>query len=488
MRGAEGFESAAERARLRVAQELRGLSPCRERFAELRRQRLRLVGQLHAHEPVMDDRVVCRKFDQHVGQHSVVLPVNEGFQSLGRWLAEHGTIVRVARRADDGAAAYCRRCGLWSAPARERSDDQVDGNDNGSTGHDPDLPAVGLPDRPGAGNEDDCRRKGCEHQRQQHTEPWPRAQGLDEHAMVVQLLGQAVVPGLDVAFVGVLHDLLGWLLRRQTRPNDARVLGWRATLASRRVQPAIPRTMKLFRVDPVETGPLRIEFTACDEQRHRREAAFDEGRAGHHLPGRKVVAKPLHEGPAISDEPLKVLLVRILDRQPVPCDRHQRQLHDGRDARRRNAEGCDHHHVDVFGGAPQRQRRLEAPAEPAVELFVQREGLVGHMLHHGLEAVARRHDLLHLGDQQHQVLRLAGCGDGLRPLRHPPGVDRVALIDREHLGDVEPRAQRVAARDLVLRRLQQMLSHRAPGALARKPGLPARQLGLVPQVVQQPAQ
>ena len=140
-------------------------------------------------------------------------------------------------------------------------------------------------------------------------------------------------------------------------------------------------------------------------------------------------------------------------------------------------------------GAPQRQLRLEAPPEPPVELLVDREGLVGHVLDHRLEAVARRHDLLDLADQQHQVLRLAGCGDGVLPLRQAPRVDRVALArprtaPARRAGRAARRRARSCARPPAAGALRTVAQVRLPA----KPGMPARQLGLVPQVVQQAAQ
>lgn len=65
------------------------------------------------------------------------------------------------------------------------------------------------------------------------------------------------------------------------------------------------------------------------------------------------------------------------------------------------------------------------------------------------------------------------------PLRRPARVDRVPLLDREHLGDVELGQQRLATGDLVFGRLEQMPAYRGSGPFAREAGMPPRQLGLV---------
>ena len=53
------------------------------------------------------------------------------------------------------------------------------------------------------------------------------------------------------------------------------------------------------------------------------------------------------------------------------------------------------------------------------------------MFHHGFEAIARWHDFFDLTNQQHQALRLAGSREGLQPLCRSPGIDGVALVDKE---------------------------------------------------------
>lgn len=132
----------------------------------------------------------------------------------------------------------------------------------------------------------------------------------------------------------------------------------------------------------------------------------------------EVVVQSFHERSALADELVQELLLEpILDREPLPSHGHQAQLLDRRNTGTAHAEGSDHHHVNVVGGTPQRQFSLEAPAEPPVELLVNREGLVGHVLHDRLEAVACRHDLLDLADQQHQLLRFPGSRHGGLPLR-----------------------------------------------------------------------
>jgi hypothetical protein len=124
--------------------------------------------------------------------------------------------------------------------------------------------------------------------------------------------------------------------------------------------------------------------------------------------------------------------------------------------------------VDVFGGAPKRQLTLEAMAEPAVKLFVQREGLVGHMLHHGFVAIACRNDLLDVADQQQQVLRFTRGGGSMPPLRQAPRVDRVPLVDGKRLRELKARAEAVTLGRFVQGRLHKLPAHGCPASFANE--------------------
>lgn len=71
-------------------------------------------------------------------------------------------------------------------------------------------------------------------------------------------------------------------------------------------------------------------------------------------------AQPFDERSTVRDKFVhKPLAEHVFDWKPLPCHWHHRQFVQGGNASEVQTESRDHHHVDVVGRTPQRQRRLE---------------------------------------------------------------------------------------------------------------------------------
>ena len=80
-----------------------------------------------------------------------------------------------------------------------------------------------------------------------------------------------------------------------------------------------PQPHRHRRVAHLKVPPAVLDARVNHEEQRCRTLAVGQRRAGQRAPRTQVVAKPLDEGPPISDEPLnEPLLESVFDRQPVP--------------------------------------------------------------------------------------------------------------------------------------------------------------------------
>jgi hypothetical protein len=70
-------------------------------------------------------------------------------------------------------------------------------------------------------------------------------------------------------------------------------------------------------------------------------------------------------------------------------NRQERQRLDLRDASAPHRERRDRQHPDQVGGPPERELSLEATFHPPIELLIEHERLVRHVLEHFFEALRR---------------------------------------------------------------------------------------------------